>query len=267
VKRVWGPAGLISSALLAFGLSACATSSIQRVLEQGELVVGTAANMPPLNMTTRDGRIVGYEIDIAAQMASAMGVQLKLVPMPFGELLPALEAGRLDMVISGITMTPERNLKVAFAGPYFISGKSFLTKRATIASARDARILDRPEATLAALKESTSESFVRQFLPRATLVQVESYDEGVQKVLDDEVEALIADFPICIVSVFRYPDRGLASLITPVTYEPLGIALPADDPLFVNLIENFLGTLKGDGRLRALQNRWFKEQGWLSELP
>ncbi|HEX9879964.1 MAG TPA: transporter substrate-binding domain-containing protein, partial [Candidatus Binatia bacterium] len=59
----------------------------------------------------------------------------------------------------------------------------------------------------------------------------------------------------------------LASLITPVTYEPLGIALPADDPLFVNLIENFLGTLKGDGRLRALQNRWFKEQGWLSELP
>ena len=258
---------LLALLLLSLGLWACAPTTLQHVVHQNELVVGTAANMPPLNMTTRDGKVIGYEVDIAAHLASAMGVQLKLVKMPFPDLLPALEAGQLDMVISGMTMTTQRNLKVAFVGPYFISGKSFLTKEATIASARDARRLNQPGTKLAALEKSTSEQFVKEFLPEATLVAVKSYDEGVQKVLDDEVDALIADYPICIVSVFRYPDRGLVSLITPVTYEPLGIALPGDDPLFVNLVENYLGTLKGGGRLKALQERWFKEPKWLGELP
>jgi len=254
-------------AFLLIGLSACMTPGIRRVTQQGELVVGTAADMPPLNMTTKDGKIIGYEIDIARLMASAMGVRLRLVPMPFPELLPALEARKLDMVISGMTITPERNLKFAFVGPYFISGKSFLTKKATIAQTKDARKLNQTGTKLAALEGSTSQSFVQEFMPKATLVTIKTYDEGVNMVLEDKVEALIADFPICIVSVFRYPNRGLASLITPVTYEPLGIALPADDPHMVNWVENFLRTLEGGGGLKALQDRWFKKPTWLHQLP
>jgi len=254
-------------ALLSIGLSACATTGLQRIAQQGELVVGTAANMPPLNMTTRDGNIIGYEIDLARLMAGAMGVKLRLVPIPFAELLPTLETGKVDMVISGMTITPERNLKFAFVGPYFISGKSFLTKQETIASMTDARRLNQADTRLAALGGSTSERFVKEFLPRATLVTVENYDEGVNLVLVDEVEALIADFPICIVSVFRYPDRGLTSLITPITYEPLGIALPADDPLMVNWVQNFLRTFEGGGGLDGLRDRWFEDSSWLRELP
>jgi ABC-type amino acid transport substrate-binding protein len=77
-------------------------------------------------------------VDLANLLANAMNVELKLVEMPFGELLEALEAGKVDVVMSGMTMTPERNLKAAFVGPYIISGKSILTKDSTVAMAQEA---------------------------------------------------------------------------------------------------------------------------------
>ena len=85
--------------------------------------------------------------------------------------------------------------------------------------------------------------------------------------IDDEVDALIADFPICKVSVLRHPDAGLSALMTPFTVEPLGIALPPDDPLFVNLVENYLTTLENTGMLTQFKAKWFSYGSWVSELP
>ena len=103
--------------------------------------------------------------------------------------------------------------------------------------------------------------------PKAKLVATVDYDEAVQMVLDDEVDALIADYPICALSVLRFPDAGLSTLITPFTIEPLGIALPADDPLFVNLVENYLSTIEGTGILIQLKAKWFADASWISQLP
>jgi len=74
-------------------------------------------------MRNRQGEIVGFEIDIVQALADAMGLELRFDVRPFPELLPALERGETDLVISGLTMTPERNARVAFAGPYFVSGR------------------------------------------------------------------------------------------------------------------------------------------------
>ena len=240
---------------------------LSKIVERGELVVGTAASMPPLNMTTKEGEIIGFEIDLARNMAGAMGVKLNLVAMPFSDLLPALEAGRVDAILSNMTITGERNRKVAFAGPYFISGKSFLTKYKKIASAKDPSEVNSPATALAALKGSTSQAFVEELIPKAKLVPTKDYDEAVKMVLRDEVDALIADFPICVVSVFRYPEQNLVASVTPLTYEPIGVALPANDPLLVNWVENFLNAMEGSGALRMLRKRWFEDASWLERLP
>ncbi|MBW1787948.1 MAG: transporter substrate-binding domain-containing protein, partial [Deltaproteobacteria bacterium] len=197
----------------------------------------------------------------------AMGVTLNVQAMPFAELLPALEAGKLDMILSGMTITPERNLNVAFVGPYLISGKAFLTKLDTIAKAKEASEVDKPSVSLTALRGSTSQYFVEEFVPKASLVTAKDYDEAVAMVVNGKVDALIADFPICILSVLRYPDKGLVSLITPLTYEPIGIALPENDPHLVNWVENFLMALEGTGRLNELKKYWFANASWLLKLP
>ncbi len=86
-------------------------------------------------------------------------------------------------------------------------------------------------------------------------------------VLQGRAQALIADYPICVISVFRYPDAELGALLTPLTYEPIGIALPANDPLFINLVENFLKAIEGSGELEELRERWFENGSWLKRLP
>ena len=247
--------------------SASASPVIDRILQRGELVVGMAGNMPPLNMTTKEGELIGYEVDLARAMAGAMGVRAKLKVMPFAELLSALQSGKIDLILSNMTITPGRNLKVAFVGPYFTSGKAFLTKIKTIALAGDAADIDGKKTKLVALKGSTSQAFVEKIIPDATLITAKDYDEAVDMVLQDKVHAMVADYPICVVSVFRHPDKGLLSVVTTLTYEPIGVGVPAGDPLLVNWVENFMGIAEKTGLLEELKRKWLLNADWLNRLP
>ena len=243
-----------------------ASPVLDRIQKRGELVVGTMGNMPPLNMTSKDGEIFGLEPDLARLLANAMDVKVKFVTKPFNELLPALQTGEIDMVLSGMTITPERNRKVAFIGPYFISGKAFLTKIKTIAYADEAADVNNPNTKIVALKGSTSQAFAEAFLDKTTLFTTGTYDEAVDMVLQDKAHAMIADYPICIVSVFRYPEAGLLSVVTQLTYEPIGIAIPANDPLLMNWTRNTLNNIEGSGILDELKLKWFAEGDWLNKL-
>jgi polar amino acid transport system substrate-binding protein len=247
--------------------SASASPVIDRILQRGELVVGMAGNMPPLNMTTKEGELIGYEVDLAQAMAAAMGVKAKMEIISFGELLTALRTGKIDIILSNMTITPGRNLKVAFVGPYFTSGKAFLTKIKTLALADEPEDIDAKKTRLVALKGSTSEAFVETVLPGATLITAKDYDEAVDMVLQDKVHALVADYPICVVSVFRYPNKGLLSVVTTLTYEPIGVGVPAGDPLLVNWVENFMGIAEKTGLLEELKRKWLLNADWLHRLP
>jgi polar amino acid transport system substrate-binding protein len=163
-------------------------------------------------------------------------------------------------------MTPSRNLKVAFAGPYFISGKAVLTKSASLAAADDPEDVNQP-VRMTVLAGSTSESFVRGELPQVELVPAADYDSAVQMVLDDEVDAMVADYPICVLALYQHPDAGLATAISPFTFEPIGVALSSDAPLLTNLVQNYFGLLEGTGTLDRLRAIWFDGGPWIDELP
>ncbi|PQP34634.1 ABC transporter substrate-binding protein, partial [Desulfobacteraceae bacterium SEEP-SAG9] len=196
---------------LMFVTTAPAGTALKRILKKGELVVGIAGSQPPLNVTTKTGKIIGLDADIARLIATNLGVKLKFAAMPFPELLPALEAGKVDMILSSMTMTPERNRKVAFIGPYFVSGKGILTNNQTAASLQDPDGLNNPELTVAALKDSTSQVFVEKTAPKAKLVKIKSYDEAIELLSKGKINALIADYPFCAFSAFRYRDKGLVA--------------------------------------------------------
>lgn len=258
---------LLTLLCLLFAVPAPAGPVLDRILQKGELVVGTTGEQPPLTAKTKDGKIIGLDADLSRIMASAMGVKLKLVDMDFPELLPALQAGKVDMILSGMTMLPKRNLKVAFVGPYYVTGKGLLTKAQTVAILQDASEMNKPEFSLAALKNSTSQLFVENLIPNAKLTTSKSMDEAVKLVIEDKVDALIADFHTCAVAAFRYRQKGLVAGKARFTYEPLGIALPADDPLLVNWVRNILISLEGSGDLQRLTERWFKDASWVERLP
>ncbi len=248
------------------GSSATSQTHLDRILAAGELRVGTSANQPPLNMKDRDGQIFGLEIDLAHILAKSMGVELKLVEKPFGQLIGALEAGEVDLVLSGMTILAKRNAKVAFVGPYFISGKSFLTKYKTLAEASSVDAIEDKDVVLTALEGSTSQALVEEVAPEVKLVPAASYEEALNMLSGDKVHALMADYQFCFYAVLRHPGQPYIASINPITYEPLGIAMPGDDPLLINLVSNFLNTMRSSGKLDQIKQRWFGDLAWMERM-
>jgi polar amino acid transport system substrate-binding protein len=258
---------MIGYAQMAVGADLAQVSPVlDRIVTKKELVVGTAASMPPLNMTMKDGQIAGMEIDLAHLLAGALGVKLTLKPMQFNELLPALQAGKVDMVLSGMTITPARNLKVAFVGPYMVTGKSILTKQAAVETMSEVERINKPERVLVALKGSTSQTFAEKVFPKAKLVLVDNYDQAVAMLREDKAHAMVADMPICQLTAYRYRDAGLMTLKNPLSWEPIGIAIPANDLLLLNWLQNCLHIIEKDGTLGLIVERWFKDGSWVSQL-
>ena len=149
-----------------------------------------------------------------------------------------------------MAITPERTEIASFVGPYHLSGKSILTKNSVLADIRASEEINRKDLKLAALRNSTSASFVRTAAPQATLV-----------------DGMVADMPACMLAVMRHPDAGLVTLEKPLTVEPIGIAISKDDPQFLNLVDNYLDAYGRMGVLTQLRKKWFEDSSWIAALP
>jgi len=152
-------------------------------------------------------------------------------------------------------------------GPYLLSGKSLVTTSKALAGAETVDDINTPDITFVALKNSTSQAFVKKNLPKAKLVTVDDYEKGVAMVIDGKASAMIADMPACALAVLRNPDSGLVTLAEPLSVEPMGIAVSAKDARFYNLIDNYIDAIEATGILSALRQKWFEDPSWLEELP
>jgi len=258
---------VLACAMLLMGVNiAAAGQAMDRILKKGELVVGITGSQPPLNAVDKNGNIIGYDADIAKLIAMNLGVKIKFSAMPFAELLPALATNKVDLILSSMTMTLERNRKTAFVGPYYISGKGILTKTKNISILQQAEGLNSPAFKVATLGKSTSQAFVEQAAPKAQLVATKSYDDAIDMLLQDKVNAVVADYPFCAFSAFRYQEKGLVAGQSKLTAEPLGIAAP-EDTLLLNWLRNFVNMLEASGQLENLTEKWLQNGAWIKELP
>jgi polar amino acid transport system substrate-binding protein len=234
---------------------------LSAILKRGEIRIGMTGTQPPFSMKAKNGELIGYEVDLAKALAKNMGVKLKLVEMPFSDLLGSLKSGKIDAVMSGMTMTPERNLEVLFAGPYILSGKSILTKSKLISEISAGKT--EKKYRIVTLKGSTSVEFVKSYMPEQELILVDNYNTGVDMVLNDKADAMVADKPICVVTIMKNQGKDLVTSEQPLTIEPIGMALPSDDPQFLNLVENYISSLELSGNLPALEKMWFQDGAWM----
>ena len=254
---------LISFLVVFISVPAFSQKALSTIVKNGEIRIGTTGNQPPFSMKAKNGELIGYEVDLANALAKNMGVKLKLVEMPFSDLLGSLKAGKIDAVMSGMTMTPERNLEVLFAGPYTLSGKSILTKSTLIGEISAATAANEKKYKIASLKGSTSVDFVKNYMPRHELILIDNYNDGVAMLLSGKADALVADKPICVITLMRNPGKDLVISDKPLTIEPIGMALPSDDPQFLNLVQNYITSLQLSGTLQLLEKKWFQDGTWM----
>jgi polar amino acid transport system substrate-binding protein len=171
------------------------------------------------------------------------------------------------MVMSGIDITADRTKDFLFVGPYLLSGKSLLTTSKALAEAETVDDINKKTVKVVALVNSTSEAFVKRYMPQAKYTPIDDYEMGIKKVKNGDADAMVADMPACVLAVLRNPDSELVTLAEPLSVEPIGIAVSAGDSQFYNLIDNYVDAFEGTGILMELREAWFDNGDWIEQLP
>ena len=241
-------------------------STIEQVLKRGELRVGFESGYVPFEMTNKKGEFIGFDMDYGRRLAKDMGVKFVPINTAWDGIIPALMTGKFDIIMGGMTITQERNLKVNFADPYIVVGQTILLNKKLKNQVLSYKDLNNPKYILTSRMGTTGEQAIKRYIPKATYKGFESEAEAGLEVINGKADALVYDLPFC---GFLYGSQGKDKTIflsDPFTYEPLAWAINKGDPDFLNFLNNFLRQTKGDGFYDRMYQKWITGTKWKEEL-
>tara|TARA_B100001063_G_scaffold128264_1_gene119911 strand:- start:3403 stop:4239 length:837 start_codon:yes stop_codon:yes gene_type:complete len=244
-------------------------STLNQILQRGELRVGMEPGYMPFEMKDKKGRIIGYDVDMAKKMAKEMGVKLKLVPTSWDGIIAGLLTNKFDIIMSGMTITQQRNLKINFADPYVVVGQTMMIRKELAGKIKSAKDLDKPEYTVVTKLGVTGEIATKKFFKKAKIITFETESDAASEVLNGKADAMVYDQPYNILFMSDKGKDKLVHLDTPLTYEPLGWAIRKGDPDFLNWLNNFLRQIKGDKVVdfhEKLNEKWLRDTSWLKRV-
>ncbi len=240
-------------------------SVIESIKREGVMKVGLSM-FKPWTMRDVNGELIGFEIDVATKVADDMGVDIEFVPTSWDGIIPALVAGNFDVIISGMSIRPSRNLTVNFTEPYAFSGLTLLANRALTEGFR-LEDYNSPDVTLAARRGSTSVEAIMQLFPDANLVQFDDEGALVQEVLNGNAHATLGSEPLPSTEARRYPE----TLYVPFdrTFQAAGeaFALRKGDPDALNFFNSWIGVHDRNGWLKERHDYWFRGNDWADQVP
>jgi polar amino acid transport system substrate-binding protein len=241
-------------------------SHIEQILARGELRVGFESGYVPFEMTDKKGNFIGFDMDYGRRMAKDMGVKFVPINTAWDGIIPALMTNKFDIIMGGMTITQERNLKVSFADPYIVVGQTILLNKKHEGKVKSYKDLNNPTYILTSRMGTTGEQAIKRLIPKATYKGFESEAEAGLEVINGKADALVYDLPFC---GFLYGSQGQGKTIflnEPFTFEPLAWAINKGDPDFLNFLNNFLRQTKGDGFYDQLYGKWIIGTEWKKEL-
>ncbi len=246
--------------------AAAGAGTLNEILDRGTLRVGMEPGYMPFEMTNTKGDIIGFDVDVAKRMAKAMGVELELVNTAWDGIIPSLVTKKFDIIMSGMTLTQERNLKVNFATPYVVVGQSILISKEIADEVKSYRDLNKKKYKVASKLGTTGEQATNRMIPNATYISFETEQEGMMDLINGKVDAFVYDLPYMVVQNAQRNDGSLVFLDEPFTYEPIAWAIRPGNHDFLNWLNNFMNQIKSDGTYDKLYAKWFKSNAWLKQI-
>jgi polar amino acid transport system substrate-binding protein len=221
------------------------------------LRIGMDLSYPPFEMQDTAGRPDGVGVKMAEALAAKLNRPLKIVPMEFSGLIPALQTGNVDLVLSSMTATDERRKTIDFSDPYAFTGLAVLVRKdSDIQSIDD---LKQPGRSLTAKTATTAQTWINHNLPHAKLVVFEDQTACVQEVAQGRADAFIYDQ----LSIYQYarqnPDttRGL---LEPFVEESWAIGIAKGNDALRGQVNGFIAGFRAEGGFEKLGERYLKEE-------
>jgi polar amino acid transport system substrate-binding protein len=248
------PRGTILLGLLVFTVFGLGCSGEH---PKNELIVGMDLSYPPFETISPDGTPEGVSVELATALAAYLGRPLRIENIPFVGLIPSLQNGRIDCVISSMTDTPERRQSLSFSDPYLSTGLALLVgKQSSLQSLSD---LDQPGKTIAVRLGTTGESWARENIKNATLVAMDKENTAVLEVIQGKADGFIYDQMSIWQNQQKNPDATRA-LLAPIRKEEWAIAVRKEDAPLREQINSFLKEFRAEGGFDRLAEQFLKEQ-------
>ncbi|MRI32393.1 amino acid ABC transporter substrate-binding protein [Endozoicomonas sp. OPT23] len=254
-----------STSLFASDTALWQKSTLNQIIERGTLRVGMEAGYMPFEVTNKRGEIIGFDVDIARQMAKAMGVKLELVNTAWDGIIPALLTKKFDIIMSGMTLTSQRNLQINFAEPYIVVGQSILLRKGLEGKISSYKDLNNKNFTVATKLGTTGEAATKRFLGKSNIRLFETEADGALEVANGKADAFVYDLPYNAIYTAQNPGK-ISHLDTPFTFEPLAWGIRKGDPDFENWLNNFMRQIRGDGTYDKIYGKWFESSEWQKTL-
>ncbi|MCG8356868.1 MAG: transporter substrate-binding domain-containing protein [Kiloniellales bacterium] len=268
VKSIIGAAAL--SVFAAAGAQAdvkrdlTSASVLEEIKKRGVMKVGMSTFVP-WAMRSKTGELVGFEIDVAKKLAADMEVDVEFVPTAWAGIIPALIAGKFDVIIGGMSITPQRNLTVNFTIPYAHSGQQMAANKA-LAEGFSVEDFNASDVTIACRRGATPCQAAQKIFPKATLRRFDDDAQAFQEVVNGNAHATISSAPKPRFWSMQYQDKLFMPTDDNLTTGNEAFALRKGDPDAVNFFSNWILVNTSNGWLKETHDFWFKTQEWADEV-
>ncbi|HDC5869733.1 TPA: ABC transporter permease subunit [Staphylococcus aureus] len=241
---------LISSAMVYINPTAHAEQdqTWEKIKERGELRVGLSADYAPMEFEhTVNGKTeyAGVDIDLAKKIAKDNNLKLKIVNMSFDSLLGALKTGKIDIIISGMTSTPERKKQVDFSDSYMMTKNIMLVKKDKVNEYKD--IKDFNNKKVGAQKGTEQEKIAQTEIENASITSLSRLPDVILALKSGKVEDAVVEKPVAEAYLKQNPKLGISNVKFNEEEKDTVIAVPKDSPKLLSQINKTIKEVKDKG--------------------
>ena len=222
-------------------------------IEEGKLIMSTNAAFPPYEMTDDNGNIVGIDAEIAAAIAEKLGLELQIDDMDFDSALLAVQQGKSDMVMAGVSVDPEREAVMDFSTSYATGVQVVIVKEGS-----DVTLDNLGEQLIGTQRGTTGEIYCTDDYGAD---HVAAYDNGisaVQALMNDQVDCVVIDQAPALEFVAANP--GLTTLETEYANEDYAIGVNKGNTALLDAINNALAELTADGTIQSILDSYISAE-------
>ena len=259
-------AALTSTILAAPAFAQTATQSlssesvIETIKKDGVIRIGLSI-FTPWSMRDINGELIGFELDVGRALAEDMGVEVEFVPTAWDGIIPQLVSGNFDVIISGMSVTPARNLTINFTNPYAYSGLTILSNTA-MTDGFTLKDYNSADVTFGARRGGTPATVIGQLFPEATLLLFDEDGAATQEVLNGKAHATMGAEPTPSIEARRYPDTLSVPFDQTFLATGEGFGLRKGDADALNFFNNWIAVRHANGWLKERNDYWFKGTDW-----
>jgi len=237
-----------------------AESTVENIIKNKKMRVGMSTFVP-WAMQDKSGKWIGFEIDVATRLAADMGVTLELIPSKWDGLIPSLLTGKFDVIIAGMSGTPERNLKINFTVPYDYAVQNLCANKTLAQGFAELEDFNRPDVTIIARLGTTAVETIKKLFPKAQSRQFPDEGSLVQELLNGKAHALVGDAPLPAFTALKYPDKIFA-FSDALASKPICFGVRKGDADTLAYFNNWITNVSSEGWLKERSDYWFRTRDW-----